>query len=448
MHQAAIAAEKVELSLSYSTTCKSESGRKITGSYYTPIDVADHFWNIFFNRQKISSRQDALSLLKRSIFIEPSVGSGSLFFSLLKKLIYMGVYPRELCEIDVDMIDINGDSLKFIGRQIRRLEKVWEVSFYRVNFFNMDFRNYRCNHDEKERVYFGNPPFVSNNGNGSKWRNLFADFVELSICGSVYRKSMHYILPLSVAFSRDYRELRQILRESLFEISIASYDNIPDTLFKSGKQKSKNTNKANSQRCVILTAIPSKKTKIYSSKLHRWNKYERSHILSSYPVYHNITRYSLDDQFVRPANKRVLSYLHSSDRSRRVSDLVSNDAKYLLYVSSVARNYIGFKNHQGSSCNVFGFATKEDFLVVLGLVSSDLFFEYWLTVGDGFHVTKSNVLNFPISENIMNFVCSRFGDIETFWRSRKKFRKVKLNSGVEAHSFDFSSVSLSLIANS
>ena len=38
------AAETAEAELSYSSECKSESKRKLDGAYYTPADVADHFW--------------------------------------------------------------------------------------------------------------------------------------------------------------------------------------------------------------------------------------------------------------------------------------------------------------------------------------------------------------------------------------------------------------------
>ena len=445
VHRVAMAAERAEATLSYSTACKSENGRKLTGAYYTPVDVADHFWDIFFTNREVHSRQGIQSLIEKSIFVEPSVGAGSLFFSLLKKLITMGIHPKELCKIRVDLIDINYKSLRFIGGQIKKLEKLWEVSFDEVRFVNKDFRNYECNHSGRKPIFFGNPPFVSNSGNGSKWKNLFADFVELSLGQETHRESIHYILPLSIAFSRDYKDLRQILRESQFDISVASYDNIPDTLFKSGKQKSQNTNKANSQRCVILTAFPSKKTKIYSSKLHRWSKSERKFILSECPRYHDITKYNLDDQFVRPASKRVVHYLCSDARKMNISNYISDNENYFLHVSSVARNYVGFKEHKDSSSNALGFATEEDFLIALGLLSSDLFFEYWLTVGDGFHITKSNILNFPLSRAVVDLVRSELCGIKIFWKNRHNFEKVKLNSGIRTRSFDFSSTAPSLL---
>ena len=440
VYRAALKAEGAELSLSYSTACKSENGRKNTGSYYTPTDVADYFWDIFFANRKIRSRQDTQYLIEKSIFVEPSVGAGSLFFALLKRLIAMGICPRELCKINADLIDINYRSLGFIRRQIKKLENLWKISFDEVKLINKDFRSYECNRSDREPIFFGNPPFVTNSGNGSKWKNMFADFVELSLDQTNYRECMHYILPLSIAFSRDYRDLRKVLRESQFNFYMASYDNIPDTLFKSGKQRNQNTNKANSQRCVIFTAIPSKKTKIYSSKLHRWSKSEREFILSECPKYQDITKYSLDDQFIRPASKHVVRYLCGSSWSEKISDIVSDNAKYSLHVSSVARNYVGFREQNDYSGNALGFSTEENFLFTLGLLSSDLFFEYWLTVGDGFHVTKSNIFNFPISENVSNLVTSDLCNIRLFWKSRRKFEKIKLNSGIETRSFDFSGV--------
>ena len=43
-----IASEEAELKLSYLSPCGTENGRKLSGSYYTPADVATFFWREFF----------------------------------------------------------------------------------------------------------------------------------------------------------------------------------------------------------------------------------------------------------------------------------------------------------------------------------------------------------------------------------------------------------------
>src|SRR5690606_29285135 len=101
------AAEQAEANLSYASSCKSESARKLSGSYYTPADVADFFWEIFFSRRGIDSSRASLEMLDECIFIEPSVGAGALFLSLIKKLLLTGLFPRQLARMRAELVDSN-----------------------------------------------------------------------------------------------------------------------------------------------------------------------------------------------------------------------------------------------------------------------------------------------------------------------------------------------------
>lgn len=443
-HEAVLAAEIAEVSLSYSSECKSESKRKSAGAYYTPADVADHFWKIFFARRGINTTRAAEMLLNEAHFVEPSVGAGALFFSLIEKLLQHGLSPTSICSINVDLIDINGLALDFVRDQIKELERRWSVKFEGVNLIHGDFRSYEMTSMKRLVIFFGNPPFVSNEKGASKWKNLYADFVERSLDIPKGEAHLHFILPLSIAFSRDYRELRLRLRNLPAEVSVSNYDNIPDTLFKSGKPKNTNTNKANSQRCSILSVVPARMSRLYSSSLQRWARGERTSVLSSLPVFYDVTDYRLDDQFPRPASQLIADYLLSSSESKPLGKLVGGSSQYQLIVASVARNYIGIRDDADGSCNILNFRREEDFLTALGVVTSRLFFEYWLTLGDGFHLTRSTILNFPITDDLEEKIRLLHPTIGKFWRNRRHFEKMKLNNGKQTRSFDFSSVAPSL----
>jgi hypothetical protein len=438
------AAERAEAELSYFSDCKSEGARKLSGSYYTPMDVADFFWAIYFARNCISTARRARKMLDESIFIEPSVGAGALFLSLVKKLVLLGLTPAQLQHIRADLVDLNVRALDFVATQVRELENTWGVRFKGIALIHDDYRNYKLRAGRQRPIFFGNPPFVTNPRNISRWKNTFADFIERAMIQGGEKASLNFIVPLSLTFSRDYRELRDMLRRSKMDVSVASFDNIPDTLFKSGKPKHTNTNKANSQRCSILTVFPAKKPKISATKLHRWSAAERSKLLSSVPEFYDVTDYDLDDQFPRPATEFVARYLRSSPRSRTFASLLSSAGKLSLRVASVARNYIGFRDGEDATSHELRFENKEDFLIGLGILSSELFFEYWLTIGDGFHLTKTNILNFPVSPPFERFVACHLSKIDDMWNTRTHFEKIKLNSGKQARSFDFSDAALRL----
>src|SRR5690606_35078835 len=108
----------------------------------------------------------------------------------------------------------------------------WEITFPNIKLIHCDFLNVSLN-EEKPLVFFGNPPFVKNETNASKWKNMFADFLEKALVNTMQTGHIHLILPLSIAFSRDYTVLRKMLQEYNRKITFSHFDNIPDTLFKS-----------------------------------------------------------------------------------------------------------------------------------------------------------------------------------------------------------------------
>lgn len=430
--------EEVEKGLSYLTDCGSELVRKQTGSYYTPTDVSTFFWAEFFSLSEINTPKNATSFVKNHAFIEPSVGAGAIVFSLLLKLAQLGVDKTVITKIDLTLIDINRHALSFVEKQFDALSEEWGVSFPNLKLVCSDFRKVHFKKGELPYFFFGNPPFITNRKDESKWKNSFADFVETSLNNINGVGSLQFILPLSVAFSRDYSDLRKRILEHSRNISLSHFDNIPDTLFKSGKPKHKNSNKANSQRCSILTVQPANKSCIKSTSLMRWSKYNRKKILSQSPLYHEVSSYQFNDQFPRPENSLILEYLDQSLDSVKLSNLLSNSGKYKLHVNAVARNYIGFREAHVSSTHQLCFDNKRKFYYALFILSSDLFFDYWRTIGDGFHVTKGNILNFPLHDNLDEVVNFKLTTVQYIWATRKKYKKTKLNSGKITFSYDFS----------
>jgi len=437
-------AEKAEKELSYVSVCGSERARKLSGSYYTPIDVARFFWNEFFQHSRLTGTSQAAKFVNQHKFIEPSVGAGALFFALLERLVVAGLSPVQLSQIDAELVDINQHALMFIRKNVGELERKLGVTFSNLRYSCVDFREANFSREEKPIVFFGNPPFVKNTNGAPTWKNLFADFLDKCVRDVGEKGSVHLVLPISIAFSRDYRALRRSLKARPRMIALSHFDNIPDTLFKSGKPLHNNSNKANSQRCSILTLLPSDKQIVLSTKLHRWSKRDRHKILGQSPEYLNVTDYGFDDQFPRPSNQQILRYLTGIEKTVSFRDLVQKPGKYKLYVAGVARNYIGIREHVGRGVHEFRFNRQVDFFSALYLITSDLFQDYWLTIGDGFHVTKSNILDFPLSEDLLERLHRDHRKIKRIWDKREKFSKFKLNSGIPTASYDFSGVVPSL----
>lgn len=436
IEKASIMAEEAEASLSYAKDTQSETQRKQTGSYYTPRDVATYFWNEFFKIYNITDRESAHRFLDNFHFIEPSAGAGSLLFALFTKISSLGVSIEALTSIRLTIIDINPNAITFLQERIRQLSVFLGKQFPNITYHCSDFASLYFPPSKRNFLFFGNPPFAKND-NGSTWKNSFADFIETSLTTAGAKGIIHYIIPLSFSFSRDYKNLRDLLFDHNRKVTLSNYDNIPDTLFKWGKPKNSNSNKANSQRCTILTVIPSQINRVLSTQLLRWSKKERKSFLSTSPTYLDVTKYSFDNQIPRPTDFHIIEYLSADKDYITLKDYCNTAGRYSLYIGTVARNYIGIRESKSTSAHRLSFDTEHKFYVALQLVSSQLFFNYWKTIGDGFHITKSNIHNFPIHNILFTIITQNTPKAARIWEERQKYMKCKLNSGRCTVSYDF-----------
>ena len=428
--------EDAEEKLSYISECKSEHERKKTGSYYTPTDVADFFWRELFIQNEVLDAEDALSFLRNHHFVEPAAGAGALIFALFKRFLSLGVTAEQLAEIELSIVDVNTNALDFVEKQMKVLAGAWDVSFNTVRLIRDNFLSADLGSGFKPYFFFGNPPFVANEKGRSPWKNIYADFLEKALTHVGGEGGVHFIVPLSVAFSRDYSALRTMITDTRGTVCLSNFDNIPDTLFKSGKPSHTNTNKANSQRCTILTVLPGRPRKLLATPLLRWSKKDRADLLGRSPEYVDVSDYSFDQQFPRPESQTVMDYLDLAVGSPALGSIVSKNGKYRLFVAGVARNYVSLREGPANGVHALGFESEDDFLLGLGVLSSDLFLSYWLSIGDGFHLTKGNIFNFPLHHTLVRECQRNAPAIRTTWKARQRFQKGKLNSGRMTKSFD------------
>jgi len=413
-------------------------GRKSSGSYYTPADVADHFWRLFWRHHQVIGKTSALDLIARTTFVEPSVGAGMFFFSMLKSLTGFGIGPKDAALVRFKAVDLNKSALEFVSQQIGNLETRFDVEFKAVKLEQADFLEWVKTQHLDGAAFVGNPPFVTNQ-RGSQWKNLYADFVA-SMLEQGDGTGIGLILPVSLCFSRDYIELRRAIRDSSLPLSASSYDNMPDYLFKAGKPDSSNTNKANSQRCTILNLGGPRIGVVESSALLRWSSSERSSFLSSTPEFHDCAGFNIERQIPRPSDASLTEYLHDADGSRTVRELMSRIGRGAFAVGGVARNFIGIRDYDGPATGVTLVRTNEQdsTFILLQVLSSNIFYKYWRSFGDGFHVTTDLIDRFPISKRLMQ-TCERNIDAAaSVWKRRADFAKEKLNSGKLVRSYDFS----------
>lgn len=423
--------EENELNLSSSSDCYFE--RKKSGSYYTPVDVCDLFWSEFFLINKLYDKDSIIEFIDKSIFIEPACGAGIFVFSLIKRLLTDGLNLNEISNLTISCLDTNKIALDFIQEKIQLIREKTGASFNSLTLLNEDFLKADINYHKKSPIYIGNPPYIKNT-KGSKWKNSFADFIEISLDRKAY--IIAFIVPMSIMFSKDYKELRSRIIAEKQSLYSANFDNIPDSIFKFGKPGSPNSNGANSQRCSIVYLLNNNNGVIKSTKLIRWKSAERKQLFRARLQY--FTSYPYQDlTFIRPSSQAISNYLQQSPNIY-LSDLVAKKGDYFLHLAGVARNYISFRVEANKSHHNLRFKNHEDFLIVFTILASDLFYEYWLSVGDGFHLTVKDINNFPITTLLKETVKNHLINTDKLWNSRIFYKKIKLNAGLMVESYDFS----------
>jgi hypothetical protein len=414
-------------------------GRKSSGSYYTPADVADHFWRLFWRHHEVTDGASARTFIEGRTFVEPSIGAGMFFFSLLRSLVDFGIGPDPISRIRFMGVDLNRRALDFVAAQIGELESAFDIKFVGVALEQADFLDWIESRSLADVAFVGNPPFVTNE-RGSRWKNLYADFLE-SMISHGDGSGIGLVLPVSVCFSRDFTGLRRMIRDTAFPMSASSYDNMPDYLFKAGKPESGNTNKANSQRCTILNLGGPRTGVVESSALLRWSASERSQFMASIPQFHDCSGFNLEQQIPRPVDHSLTRYLEGANSGRSVRQFMSKIGGGAFSVGAVARNFIGIREYEGKVSGVIPIRTNEEesSLILLQILASDLFYKYWRSFGDGFHVTNDLVDRFPVSNDFLSACESNLQSAAKTWERRERFAKKKLNSGKEVKSYDFSS---------
>ena len=435
--RAIVAAEAAELELSRQGGSDPSQQRKASGSYYTPSDVAAHFWDLFFRHHRIRDLRSLLAFVASNDLVEPSAGSGMFVFSFLRKAAMLGASAASLAGVRFHVVDINLAALRFFSEQLREIENAVGVRFDGIGPAQDDFLEWTRKSAIANAVFTGNPPFIAN-VRGARWRNLYADFVE-AMLGYPGVKGVSLILPLSVCFSRDYADLRSAIRSAGMGVSASSYDNIPDCLFKAGKPDSTNTNRANSQRCTILNIGGPDPALREASPLLSWSAAERASTLSTIPAFREFSDDAANGQIPRPASDRLADYMRGAAGARPLRAYLSKMGRPAFSVGGVARNYIGIRDYEtpGPGCIPIKAASDDDRELVLQVLSSRLFYDYWRTYGDGFHVTVDLIERFPVTAALERQCHDGQSLARQVWADRAAYAKEKLNSGLVIRSYDF-----------
>lgn len=395
-----------------------ESIQKKNGVYYTPPDVVS-----FIISNVIKDYYNALSEVSldnthfavqeknfcfEKTFFDPTCGTGVF---LLEALCYKleifdlaGSINNDIAAVHkiVSTIkgnDINPDSIaitkirmmllileRYGARFISGIAKILEKCFSKYDYVVSNIQ------PQKYDFIVGNPPYVEDSKSGLKHKkrygNIYANVLENAARQLNSGGVMGFIIPLSYVATPRMKKIRAELNQVVPEQHILNYSDRPDCLFVSVHQK----------LCIFLGRCGDAPVKIFTSNYQYWYREERDLLFAHTNIVENKNS---TENFIPKlgCSEDITIYQKLQSASQSFAGLFeSKETEHSVFLNMRATFWVkAFRNkHLGADYKMFFYKNKmlADFSICL--LNSSLFWWFWVTVSDCWHITSKELNNFPV----------------------------------------------------
>lgn len=391
----------------YSLAYSSANNRKANGQFFTPDDVA-----------KLMAGHSRK--FPEGVWLDPCSGVGNLSWHLVD----LQKNKEEFAKKHIILLDKDPLAL-FIARVLFAIsfQEKDENLFNSIenNFIEFDFLSVSDNGQmsvlsgaglEKipEHDYvIVNPPYLATSQEKRfetyKCADLYAYFLE-----NIIKTSSGFIsvTPQSFTNALKFKPLRGLLVKNFSELSIYSFDNVPDNIFHGVKFGSSNTNTANSIRPSITIARKTNKKEHRVTSLLRWKRPERSKMLENLDLF--LSNVDLEIEYFPKVNQFFLDvYNNVTGLNTLESIIAKKKTQYPLYIPSSPRYFIpALKNKVNrSSQRVLYFKSEEERNIAYMLINSSFMYWWWRVRDGGMTLSLETLkslplLNFKINNKIIS----------------------------------------------
>lgn len=399
------------------TLNEKESIRKNKGVYYTPTDVVEF---ILLNSVKMVCNRlkpNNLHVLdlngipygafcyEKSIY-DPCCGSGVFLLAALDlKLNLLDLHHTSITKNKIFKVietikgnDLNSDSititkLKLLLYILNRygVEKIKGLSeVLNNNFESYDYVEDIFRQNEKYDIIIGNPPYVEDAKSESiplkKYGNIYANVLENAAKQLKNGGVLGFIIPLSYVSTPRMKNIREELYKIIPEQYILSYADRPDCLFKSVHQK----------LCILLGKNKKISKNIFTGNYKYWYKSERENLFDNAEVVKNN---HIKSEYIPKLGTNIDLEIYKKIEENKYPILnIMEHGNYNLYLNMRAAFWIKvfLNEHSGSEYKIFKCKTENEKNYCMCILSSSLFWWYWICVSDCWHITRKELLGFKI----------------------------------------------------
>lgn len=408
----------------------SKEHRKKQGIYYTDYDLADYvITNLVYNHfeskahvypaarlakelEKLPSKQSQKFLFEQT-FLDPTCGSGEFLVSSFKLKKYLcdkcktNVQDKEWLSICKTIYgnDIEHNSIYLAKARmfcevfplLKQKKSILELAkILNVNFSSQDWIAGPIVFNKTFDYIVGNPPYVEYGKYNGKHLtttdcgNVYADVILNSYRVLAQDGCIGFIVPLSYISTTRMSSLRQFIIEHSKKQVILNFADRPSCLFPGVHQKIN----------IVFAFNGTKLCKTYTSSYQYWYKAERDKVLNTTKLVNSIDLEQAGfPKIGDEVSKSIFNKITTAYSSNLYDSQVSSGNP--IYLNMRAAFWIkAFSTYQKSAeYKSFTYdANTRPF--VLCLLNSSLFWLYWITLSDCWHITRKELRNLTIPTSI------------------------------------------------
>ncbi len=394
-----------------------ESIRRSKGVYYTPEDVVRFILSATVRaalgrltpgnlcEEGLRGEEYKPFAAGMTVF-DPTCGAGEFLLGALEmKFALLGGEATE-AEIrravsTIHGNDINGESLvltklrlflcalhRFGAERCLGLPEVMNG-----NFSARDFVTEGGDFKRKYELILGNPPYVEDSRCGldlpERYGNIYANVLKNASALLTPGGAMGFVVPLSYAATPRMSGIRREMAKALPEQYLMSFSDRPDCLFNSVHQK-----------LCILVGRRRGGPALYTSGYRYSYREERPKLFRGLEVIKNsFTETGFIPKLGTPTDEAIYKKLLNSGAPALGSLSAPGPGRAYLNMRATFWIKVFRTPHTGGEYREFTFRDqgRGDYFALL--LSSSLFWWYWICVSDCWHITKKELMGFPAPQS-------------------------------------------------
>ena len=430
-----------------------QSIRKSKGVYYTPNDVVRFILTnsikASFGKLTVSNISD-MSLdnipyrsfcCNKTVF-DPTCGAGEYLLTALEMKINLlknkKNITKNLVRKAVSTIygnDVNVESI--IITELRLLLLIIETcgvayctglgNIMNRRFTSFDFIADEAAFEDKYHIVVGNPPYVEDFKSGlelsDRYGNIYANIL-LNAAKKLEKKgAIGLIIPLSYISTPRMKKLRDELGLLVSEQYILSFADRPDCLFDSVHQK----------LCILIGKDRKSEKAIFTGNYKYWYKQERCNLFADIQMVKN--KYGNADFIPKLGTEQDIGIYKKITDTRKMQSVydISRNGTESVYLNRREAFWMKAYREQvdDPEYKVFSFKSPIEADYCYCLINSSLFWWYWISVSDCWHVSKDlNGFMMPMKVNMT-------GATELAQGLRQRLEETKVYVGTKQTQYEY-----------